>query len=167
MIKKTWKILLTVGPGLFCIGYTIGTGSVTAMAKAGSQYGVKLLWVLALSCFFSWVLMEAYGRYAVVSGNTAINSFKNNLKFGKFIAILAIVGVVIGQWFALTGIIGFTSNAAYEGLLLFFPALKPDNYWAVLGFAVIIIIFMYLLATSCCVHRVSTNSFALFPNSIR
>ena len=50
LLKKIWLMMLLVGPGFFCIGYTIGTGSVTSMAKAGSQHGMQLLWVLALSC---------------------------------------------------------------------------------------------------------------------
>jgi hypothetical protein len=29
--------LLLIGPGIFCIGYTIGTGSVTSMLEAGSD----------------------------------------------------------------------------------------------------------------------------------
>ena len=58
-MKKITQLLLAVGPGIFAIGYTVGTGSVTAMTKAGSQFGMELLWVLALSCLFSWMLMEA------------------------------------------------------------------------------------------------------------
>ncbi len=45
--------MLSIGPGIFCIGYTIGTGSVTSMAKAGSEFGMQLLWVLSLSVFFA------------------------------------------------------------------------------------------------------------------
>ncbi len=78
--------MLGIGPGIFCIGYTIGTGSVTSMAKAGSEFGMQLLWVLVLSCIFAWVLMEAYGRYAVVTGQTSIYSFKTKLKGGKLIS---------------------------------------------------------------------------------
>ncbi len=70
LLKKLWMTLLIVGPGFFCIGYTIGTGSVTSMAKAGSMYSMQLLWVLALSCLFSWVLMEAYGRFFILTGET-------------------------------------------------------------------------------------------------
>ena len=54
--KKIYLLLLAIGPGIFAIGYTIGTGSVTSMIVAGSQYGMQLLWVLFLSCLFSWVL---------------------------------------------------------------------------------------------------------------
>jgi len=57
------RFLSGIGPGIFAIGYTIGTGSVTAMIVSGSEHGMQLLWVLFLSCLFSWVLMEAYGRY--------------------------------------------------------------------------------------------------------
>ena len=48
-LKKALAILLSFGPGIFAIGYTIGTGSVTSMIVAGSTYGMQLLWVLLLS----------------------------------------------------------------------------------------------------------------------
>ncbi len=144
-IQKIGRIILSVGPGIFCIGYTIGTGSVTSMIKAGSLYGTQLLWVLFLSAFFAWILMEAYGRFAVITGETAIHSFKKYLKWGKFWAILTIVGVVLGQWSALSGILGLTSSALYEVFRLFIPGLKEQNYWAVLGIAITLIIIMYAL----------------------
>ena len=87
--------------------------------------------------------MESYGRFAAVTGNTAINSFRNKLKGGKFWAILTIVGVVMGQWSALSGILGLTSNAIYEVIRLFFPAINESNYWAVLTIAVFLIIVMF------------------------
>ena len=136
---------MSIGPGLFCIGYTVGTGSVTSMAKAGSQYGSQLLWVLALSCIFSWALMEAYGRYAVVTGRTAVNSFKTELKFGKVLAVVLIVGIVIGQWNSLSGIVGLSANALYEIARLFLPGLPWESYWAVLSIAVVILAILYFL----------------------
>jgi Mn2+/Fe2+ NRAMP family transporter len=144
-LRKIWLMLLLVGPGFFCIGYTIGTGSVTSMAKAGSQYGMQLLWVLALSCLFSWVLMEAYGRYAIVTGDTAIHGFRTRLKFGKVLALVVMLGVITGQWFCLSGLVGLSANALYEGLRLFMPGLNPENYWAVLGMAIFILVIMYSL----------------------
>jgi Mn2+/Fe2+ NRAMP family transporter len=143
IFKRLWLLLLSVGPGIFCIGYTIGTGSVTSMIKSGSQYGLQLLWVLFLSAFFAWILMESFGRYAAVTGNTAVQSFRTRLKWGKLWAILTIVGVVLGQWSSLSGILGLTSNAVYEVSRLFFPGLKESSYWAVLGIAVTLIIIMY------------------------
>ncbi len=89
--------MLSIGPGIFCIGYTIGTGSVTSMVKSGSQFGMQLLWVLLLSCLYAWVLVEAYGRYAIITGGTSIHSFKTRLKGGKFLAILVMVGIIVAQ----------------------------------------------------------------------
>lgn len=145
ILKKFVNLILALGPGIFCIGYTIGTGSVTAMIKAGSQYGMQLLWVLALSTLFAGILMETYGRFAAVTGNTAVNSFKTNLKNGKFWAILVIIGVVMGQWSSLSGILALTSNALYEVTRLFIPELPEDNYRVVLGIAIVLILVLYSL----------------------
>ena len=141
--KRIWLILLSVGPGIFCIGYTIGTGSVTSMAKAGSQFGMQLVWVLFLSCLFSWVLMEAYGRLAVISGETTMHGFKTHISFGKPLAIITTAAVVVAQWNAFTGILGLSSNAIYEGLHIFIPGLNLPQYGTVLSIAVFIIIVMY------------------------
>jgi len=143
LLKKVWLMALAVGPGIFCIGYTIGTGSVTSMAKAGSDFGMQLLWVLALSVLFAWVLMEAYGRYAVVTGDTSVHSYRLKFKYGKLLAIIVIIGVVTGQWNSLTGILGLSANALYELIHMFFPGTPPENYWAVLGIAIFLILLLY------------------------
>lgn len=143
ILKRIWLIMLSVGPGIFCIGYTIGTGSVTSMAKAGSEFGMQLLWVLFLSVLFSWVLMEAYGRYAVVTGGTAMHSVRRKIKHGKILAVIIIAGVVTAQWTCLSGILGLTSNMLYELIHLFFPRIRPENYWAVLGIAIFLILMLY------------------------
>ena len=143
LISKFFKFIRSIGPGIFAIGYTIGTGSVTSMIVAGSQYGMQLLWVLFLSCLFSWVLMEAYGRYYLVTGETALYGFRKHLKFGKLIGILIIVGITFGQWNSLIGILGISSNAIFETLVLFFPSLEGRDYWGILIIASAIIGIMY------------------------
>jgi len=143
LLKRIYLLLLAIGPGIFAIGYTIGTGSVTSMIVAGSQFGMQLLWVLFLSCLFSWVLMEAYGRYSLVTGETALYSFRKHLKFGNLISILIIIGVTFGQWNSLIGILGISANAIFETLSLFIPVIKGNEYWSVLGIALIIIGSMY------------------------
>ena len=145
ILRKIVLFLLGIGPGIFAIGYTIGTGSVTSMIVAGSTYGMQLLWVLALSCLFSWVLMEAYGRYYLVTGETALFAFRKRLKFGSVIAILIIIGITFGQWNSLIGILGISANAIVETLALFIPAIEGHEYWWVLGIAMIIIALMYFI----------------------
>ncbi len=149
MIKKIGIFLVAVGPGIFGIGYTIGTGSVTTMTVSGAEYGTQLLWLVAIACLFSFVLMETFGRYAIVTNDTTIRSFKNRLGVGerlrKVVAVCTITGVVLAQWSSLSGILGLTANAAWETVCLFFPNLEPDNYWAILGLAVVLIVMMYSL----------------------
>ncbi|MDR1964813.1 MAG: Nramp family divalent metal transporter [Planctomycetaceae bacterium] len=120
-----YRILFALGPGIFCVGYTIGTGSVTSMIVAGSEHGMKLLWVLALSCFFSGVLMEAYGRFALVTGRTSINSFRS--EFGNGIAILVAIMIVLGQWCCLSGLVGLSSRAVIEGLQLIWTKIPSET----------------------------------------
>ena len=127
MLTKVLNLLKAIGPGIFAIGYTIGTGSVTSMIVAGSQFGMQLLWVLFLSCLFSWVLMEAYGRYYLVTGETALYSFKKRLKLGPLVGILIIMGITLGQWNSLIGILGISSNAIFETIGLFSQRLKGMN----------------------------------------
>lgn len=145
LIKKIIAIVLGFGPGIFAIGYTIGTGSVTSMIVAGSKFNMQLLWVLLLSCFFSGVLMFAYGNYALITGETALYGFKKHLKFGKLLAILIIVGITFGQWNSLMGILGISSNIIFEILAVNFEGLGEFKYEVVLTTAIIIIVTFYLL----------------------
>jgi Mn2+/Fe2+ NRAMP family transporter len=83
LFKKIIALLLSFGPGIFAIGYTIGTGSVTSMIVAGSKFGMQLLWVLLLSCVFSGVLMFAYGNYALITSETALYGFRKTSEIRK------------------------------------------------------------------------------------
>jgi Mn2+/Fe2+ NRAMP family transporter len=145
--KSIWKkiiaLVLAFGPGIFAIGYTIGTGSVTSMIVAGSTYGMQLLWVLLLSCVFSGLLMFAYGNFALVTGETALYAFKKHLKWGKLIAILIILGISFGQWNSLMGILGISANIIYEIFLIYFPDLGGYQYESVLTIAIIVIVVFY------------------------
>jgi Mn2+/Fe2+ NRAMP family transporter len=144
-LKKIIAIILGFGPGIFAIGYTIGTGSVTSMIVAGSKFNMQLLWVLLLSCLFSGILMFAYGNYGLITGETALYGFKKNLKFGKVLAILIIVGITFGQWNSLMGILGISSNIIFEILAVNFEGLVNHKYETVLITAIIIIVIFYLL----------------------
>jgi Mn2+/Fe2+ NRAMP family transporter len=141
--KKLLTIILAFGPGIFAIGYTIGTGSVTSMIVAGSTYGMQLLWVLLLSCLFSGMLIFAYGNYALVTGETALYAFKKHLKWGKLIAILIILGISFGQWNSLMGILGISANIIYEIFLIYFPSLVDLKYESVLTIAIVVIVVFY------------------------
>ena len=145
LLKKIIAIVLGFGPGIFAIGYTIGTGSVTSMIVAGSKFNMQLLWVLLLSCAFSGVLMFAYGNYALLTGETALYGFKKHLKYGKILAVLIIIGITFGQWNSLMGILGISANIIFEILAVNFDGLSAYKYETVLITAIIIIVTFYLL----------------------
>ncbi len=144
-MNKFIKFLLSFGPGIFAIGYTIGTGSVTSMIVAGNDFGMDLLWVLFFSCLFSGVLIYVSGSYYLMTGETALYAVKKHLPIGKAIAIAIILTVGIGQWNSLIGILGITSNVVFEILSLNFPALEDHKYAVVLGLAILIIGIFYTL----------------------
>jgi len=114
-VKKILIGLSAVGPGLFLIGYNIGTGSVTTMAKAGAEHGMTLLWTLALSCIFTYILMVAYGKTTLVTGHTALYNIKKQFKFGIPLAIYILIALVIGELLALMGVMGIVSDLLSEG----------------------------------------------------
>jgi Mn2+/Fe2+ NRAMP family transporter len=145
LLKKILILILGFGPGIFAIGYTIGTGSVTSMIVAGSKFGMQLLWVLLLSCLFSGILMFAYGNYALITNETALFGFKKHLKYGKALALLIIIGITFGQWNSLMGILGISSNIIFEILALNFEGLIGYQYQVVLTIAIVIIVTFYLL----------------------
>ena len=145
-LKRLFRAVALVGPGLFCLGFTIGTGSVTSMVKSGSLYGTSLLWVLAISAFFTWVMTEAYGRYGIQTGDTAIHAIKTRLKGGRVWAVILIAGLVVSQWISLSSILNITSNAVSEVLYLCIPGLKESAaYWIVLGMAILIASSIWLI----------------------
>jgi len=145
-MKKIIKFLLSFGPGIFAIGYTIGTGSVTSMIVAGNEFGMDLLWVLFFSCLFSGVLIYVSGTYYLHTQETALFSVRKHMPLGQFIAIAIIAMVGLGQWNSLIGILGITSNVIFEVLSLNFPSLESQKYGVVIAIAVMVIgIFYYML----------------------
>jgi len=113
------KILIAlslIGPGLFLLGYNIGTGSITTMAKAGAEFGMSLFWALLLSCIFTYVLMVAYGQVTLVTGKTSLYNIRINIPYGNAIAIYIIIALVIGELLALMGIMGISVDLLQEAL---------------------------------------------------
>ncbi len=145
ILQKLIAVVLGFGPGIFAIGYTIGTGSVTSMIVAGSTFNMQLLWVLFLSCLFSGLLMYTYGNFGLRTGETALFAFKNHLKYGKALALLIIIGVSFGQWNSLMGILGISSNIIFEILSMSFQGIGSYEYPIVLGVAITIIAIFYVL----------------------
>ena len=135
MRNKLLIALSAVGPGLFLIGYNIGTGSVTTMAKTGAEHGMTLFWALVLSCIFTFILMVAYGKVTLVSGNTALYNIKNEFGYGWLLALYILIALIIGELLALIGVMGIVADLVQEGIRLLFSGVMVNRAWIILVLA--------------------------------
>lgn len=106
------KLIISILPGLFLIGFNIGTGSVTAMAKAGANYGMGLLWAVLLSCLVTYYLMYLYGKFTVVTGLTALQAFRKHIHPGVSIFLIVALGVNVSG--GIMGVMGIVNDVLYE-----------------------------------------------------
>ena len=142
-MKKLLIALSAVGPGLFLIGYNIGTGSVTTMAKTGAEHGMTLFWALVLSCIFTFVLMVAYGKVTLVTGNTALFNFKKEFKNGWILSMYIIIALIIGELLALMGVMGIVADLIQEGIRLAFDGAVISRFWIILFFSIILLFLIW------------------------
>lgn len=103
-----------LGPGLFLIGYNIGTGSVTTMASAGSRWGMSLTWTVVLSCVFTYIGILAFGRYTLVTGETILYAIKRHLPYGKPISLFLLGAVVLAEFAGITGLMAIIIDLILE-----------------------------------------------------
>lgn len=136
-------VLAAIGPGLFLIGYNIGTGSITTMARTGAEHGMSLFWALVLSCVFTYVLMVAYGRVTIVSGKTALNNFRTEFNHGWILALYVLIVLIIGELLALIGIMGIVADLLQEGIRMFTNGIIVDTVWIIIILAVALFILLW------------------------
>ncbi len=99
-------------PGIFLLGFNIGTGSVTAMAKAGADYGMSLLWMIVASCACTFFMVNLYGRYTLVTGETALEAFRKHIH--PAVGIYFIVALTVGVCGSVMGVMGIVADVCYE-----------------------------------------------------
>jgi Mn2+/Fe2+ NRAMP family transporter len=137
-LRKLLIGLSAIGPGLFLIGYNIGTGSVTTMAKTGAEHGMGLFWALVLSCVFTYILMVTYGKVTLVTGKTALYNFRTEFRWGWVLSLYIIIALIIGELLALMGVMGIVADLVQEGIRLAFDGLEVSTFWIILFFSTIL-----------------------------
>lgn len=110
--QKFAKGLALFLPGIFLLGFNIGTGSVTAMAKAGADYGMTLLWTIAASCLCTFFMINLYGRYTLVTGETALEAFRKHIH--PAVGIFFIAALTAGVCGSVMGVMGIVADICYE-----------------------------------------------------
>ncbi|RZV35691.1 MAG: divalent metal cation transporter [Chromatiales bacterium] len=140
MSNRFSRTLALFLPGIFLLGFNIGTGSVTAMAKAGATYGMSLLWTIVASCLATYFMINVYGRWTLVTGETALQAFRRHIHplVGLFF-IVALAAGVSGSVMGVMGIVAEISSEWSKGLVeggiepiwfaAFFVALVYFIFW--------------------------------------
>lgn len=109
---KFAKALALFLPGIFLLGFNIGTGSVTAMAKAGATYGMSLLWTIVASCLATFFMISIYGKFTLVTGETALQAFRKHIHPG--VGIFFIVALTAGVSGSVMGVMGIVADICHE-----------------------------------------------------
>ena len=136
-LKKTLKSFL---PGIFLFGYTVGTGSVTAMAKAGADYGMTLLWTLLLSCAITYFLIHLYGVFAIVTGETALAAFRKHIHPAVGIFFIVALGVNVSG--SVIGVMGIIADVCFEWSKSFVDGGIQPIYFALLFAGLVYLLFL-------------------------
>ena len=110
--QKFTKTLALFLPGIFLLGFNIGTGSITTMAKAGADYGMALLWTIAASCLCTFFMINIYSRYTLVTGETALQAFKKHIH--PAVGIYFIIALTLGVAGSVMGVMGIVAEICFE-----------------------------------------------------
>lgn len=135
-IQNAWKVFL---PGLFLLGFNIGTGSVTAMAKGGADYGMALLWAVLLSCVVTWFMIDVYGRFAIVTGETALHAFRRHLHPSVGFFFIVALGVNVSG--SIMGVMGIVADVSAVWMREVFGLSVPTLALAILFSGLVYVLF--------------------------
>jgi len=139
LFKQFSKWIALFLPGIFLLGFNIGTGSVTSMAKAGATYGMSLLWTIVASCLATFLMIDLYSRYTLVTGETALQAFRKHIHpaMGVFF-IVALTASVSGS---VMGVMGIMADICYEWSKTMIEGGIAPIYFALLFISLVYFVF--------------------------
>ncbi len=135
-LKKSLALFL---PGIFLLGFNIGTGSVTSMAKAGATYGMSLLWTIVASCLATFFMINLYSRYTMVTGETALQAFRKHIH--PAVGIFFIVALTAGVMGSVIGVMGIVADISHVWSKSLVTGGVPAVYFA--AFFVTLVYFIF------------------------
>jgi len=143
MVKSTTNrfssVITLFLPGIFLLGFNIGTGSVTTMAKAGATYGMSLLWTVLISCLATYFMIVIYGRYTLVTGETALQAFRKHLH--PAVGLFFIIALTAGVSGSVMGVMGIVAEMTYEWTKTFIDGGIAPIYCAAFFISLVYFIF--------------------------
>jgi len=125
---------LAFGPGLVFFLAAVGAQDLVSNAAAGANYGYSLLWSLVLLAVARYVILEASGRYVLVTGETILAGYA---RAGRWVTWLLFVFIILKRHLANLYHLLFLGVAAH--LLAPLPTPHSQTVWSlvfwIIGFA--------------------------------
>ena len=91
--RSRWSWVRSLsGPGLVFVLAALGPQDLVSNAVAGADHGYSLLWTLILLAMARYTVLEASGRYVVVSGESLVEGYA---RCGRWIAWLLLASILI------------------------------------------------------------------------
>lgn len=140
-MSRLKKLIASVLPGIFLIGYNIGTGSITSMSKSGANFGMDLLWAVLLSCLITYYLINLFSKYTMVTGETVIQGIKKHISPAMAIVLIVALSMIILA--ALMGVIGIIADVLNVWSETAFQLNISPTIWAVITAAIIYLVVYF------------------------
>lgn len=106
------RFVASILPGLFMVGYVVGTGSVTTMSVAGASFGMSLVWTSLLASVFTHIMFVGISESTIRSGSTLLNNVRRH--FGWPVALFLMAGMMVTQITSIIGVMGIVSDIVRE-----------------------------------------------------
>ncbi|HTE27801.1 Nramp family divalent metal transporter [Flavitalea sp.] len=134
-ISSSLKFL---GPGFILSASIVGSGELIATTTLGAKAGFTAFWIIIVSCLVKVAIQLEFGKYAILTGETAMKSFNTlpGLRLGKASwAVWAIFLLTLLKVVQVGGMLGGTAIV----MSMLFPSIS------VIVWAVIISVLAFLL----------------------
>lgn len=169
---KLKALIASILPGIFLIGYNVGTGSITSMSKAGANFGLDLLWTVLISCLTTYYLINLFSKYTMVTSKTIIQGIKEDIHPALAIILITALSAIIVS--ALIGVLGIISEVLKEwSQTTLGQSLSTGAYAAIVGVVLYLLLwfgnyssFEKILAVLVSIMGIAflTTMFINFPN---
>ncbi|RYE17296.1 MAG: divalent metal cation transporter, partial [Sphingobacteriales bacterium] len=140
LIKDTPRTFLSrlkfLGPGFILSASIVGSGELIATTILGAKAGFVAFWVIIVSCLIKVAIQLEFGRTAITSGATPMQSFAKLPGKGKW-AVWVVFILTLLKVIQVGGMLGGSALVLYQ----LFPGV-PVFVWVVtLGLLVAILIY--------------------------
>ena len=71
--------LKDIGPGLLLAATGIGVGDMVSSTIAGAEYGLTLVWALAVGVVVKFAITEGAARWQLATGKTLVEGWRDHL----------------------------------------------------------------------------------------